>query len=463
MNYETARAAGTPNIRWVAASRFIPGPEDVDSFTEPTLEALTRPLTEQEKESGTWGLSSSRILFEGTLDEAQEFYQQTRHIPPPLDAPLAIYTDGLPIIIPTEERVAEMLTGTSHKPDELIVYQSDRVVRALTIIGGEGDVKKGEPVQFQPLKRTATVEQVAVNAVMAGCKPEHLPAILAMAESGTLNGDNVFICVSGPYAKEVGMNTGNGVLDPGNPANSTIGRASQLMAINLGGAVPGINRVHASMGGWFNRGGMCIAENADGLPEGWKGLNEEHGFKKDESVVAILYFSGIQTNFGGQFSPGGYRAFQKSGHGGIARRLGVKGKPGPHNFLEFHAHSLWTNREGAYTFIMVPEMAQHLRDYGFTSKDLVYKWLYNESFIPLKDYRNRSWVDLLTNGWMGIEPLSGKHWKELDDDYMVPLVNDASDNIIIVAGGPEEVVLTCSGGRSRTMGSSPAYGIDAWR
>jgi len=463
MNYETARESGTPNIRWVASSRFVPGPEDVESFVEPTLDALTRSLTEKEKEGERWAPEEPRVLFEGTLDEAQDFYQQTRHVPPPLDAPLAIYTDGFPIIIPTEERVEEMLTGTSHRPSEIITYQTDRVIRSMDILGGGGELKKGDMVRFQPLKRTATVEQVAVNAVMAGCKPEHLPAVLALAESGTLNGDNVLIVVSGPFVKEVGMNVGNGFLDPGNPANSTIGRASQLMAINLGGAVPGINRVHASMGGWFNRGGMCIAENADGLPEGWKGLNEEHGYKKDESVAVIMGMSGIQTNFGGQFSPGGYRAFQKSGHGGIARRLGVKGIPGPHNFLEFHAHSLWTAGEGGRTFIMVPEMAKHLRDYGFKDKQEVYEWLREKSFIPLKEYRNRSWVDLLTNGWMGIEETSGKHWKELDDDYMIPLVRDPFDNCIIVAGGPEEVVLTCGGGRSSFMGGNPAYGIDAWR
>ncbi|MEE8413855.1 MAG: hypothetical protein V3R96_04825 [Dehalococcoidales bacterium] len=460
MNTETARAAGTPNIRYISSSRFIPGPEDVDSFVESTLEALIKPLTEKERERGTWDSTTSRVLFEGTLDEAQDFYQQTRHIPAPLDAPIAIYSDGFPVIIPTEERVKEMLTGTSHKPDELISYQSDRVIRSMDIAGEGGEGKKGDPVRFQPLKRTATVEQVAINAVMAGCKPEHLPAVLAMAESGRLNGDNVLIVVSGPYVKEVGINTGNGVLDPGNPAGATIGRASQLMAINLGGAVPGINRMHASMGGPFNRGGMCIAENADGLPEGWQGLHEEHGFKKDESAVVIMGPSGIQTNFGGQFSPGGYRAFQKSGHGGIARRLGVKGIPGPHNFLEFHAHSLWAAGEGGRTFIMVPEMAKHLRDYGFKSKQEVYEWLQKQSFIPLKDYRNRSWPDLRTNGWMGIEPISGKHWKELDDDYMIPLVRDPFDCCIIVAGGPEEVVLTLSGGRNA---ASPGYSIDAWR
>ncbi len=109
---------------------------------------------------------------------------------------------------------------------------------------------------------------------------------------------------------------------------------------------------------------------------------------------------------------------------------------------------------------MVPEMAKHLRDYGFTSKELVYKWLYNQSFIPLKDYRNRSWPDLRTNGWMGIEPASGKHWKELDDDYMVPLMDSPFDNCIIVAGGEEEVSQQMGG---RGMGPSSVYSIDAWR
>jgi hypothetical protein len=459
MNTETARASGTPAIRWVACSRYLPGPEDVDLFIEPMIEELTRPLVEKEKESGVWSLNVPRVIFEGTLDEAQAFYQQTRHVPPPLDAPIAIYTDGFPIIIPTEERVAEMLKGTSHKPDELITLQSGRVTRSMESNQEMGRREKGDVVRFSPLDRTATVEQVAVNAVMAGCKPEHLPAVLAIAEMGRLDGDNVMIVVSGPFVKEVGMNVGNGFLDPGNPANSTIGRCAQLMAINLGGAVPGINRMHASMGGWFNRGGMCIAENADALPEGWRGMNEENGYKKDQSVVSFLGVSGIHTNFGGEFSPGGYRAFQKSGHGAIARRLGVKGMPGPHNFLEFHAHSLWAAGEGARIFIMVPEMAQHLRDYGFKDKADVYKWLYDQSFIPLKDYRNRSWPDLTTNGWTGIEPTSGKHWKELDDDYMIPLVRDPNDNCIILAGGPEEVILTLSGGR----GFGGAFNIDAWR
>ena len=83
------------------------------------------------------------------------------------------------------------------------------------------------------------------------------------------------------------MNTGVAMLDPGNPANAVIGRAYQLIARNLGGAITGVNRMNA-IGSPFNTGGTCFAENADALPPGWKGLNEEYGFKKDESVILGL-------------------------------------------------------------------------------------------------------------------------------------------------------------------------------
>ncbi|MBA7711948.1 hypothetical protein ES703_120916 [subsurface metagenome] len=353
----------------------------------------------------------------------------------------------------------EMLTGTSHKPDELITYQSERPARGGGFGGAIPGKKKGEVVQFQPMKWTATVEKVATIAVMAGCKPEHLPVVLAIAESGCSTGTTVFwgqwVCVSGPFVKEIGMNSGTGMLDNGNPANTTIGRTYQLMALNLGGAMTGVNRMN-SIGSPLNRGGTCFAENMDGLPPGWKGLNEEYGFKKDESIVMVQQGGGgIQ---GSQFSPGGYRALQKSGHGGIARRFDVKGTPGPHNWLEYIVPSLWAGREGGYTFVMVPEMAQHLYEIGFKSKDEVYEWIWKKSFEPLKDYRNRSWPDFSRNGWIGIEKTSGKPWKELPDDYMVPVAGDEPfANCIVIAGGQEEASVQISGGHGS------AYSIDAWR
>ena len=446
---------GVPNVRTVHASRTVPGPADVDRFVEAVLDGLRRPLTEKEKERGKYAPPQERVLFEGTLEEAQAFYQQTKHIPAPVNAPIAVYTDGFPIIVPTEERVREMLRGTSHKPDELVTYQVDG-------FGYYGDEhKKGDPVHFQPSEYTATVEKVAINAVMAGCKPEYLPAVLAVAESGCRTGTTVFnaqfVCLSGPIVRELEMNTGCGMLGPGNPANATIGRAYQLMAINLGGAVPGVNRM-SSIGNPLNNGGLCFAENGEGLPPGWKGLNEEYGFKRDESVVMVMSVEGgVRAR---QFSPGGYRAFQKSGHGGIARRLDVKGKPGPHNWMQFLVPGLWKDREGGLTFIMVPEMARHLYECGFKSKDEVYDWLWKQSFEPVGEFRKRSWPDLNTNGWMGIEATSGKHWKELSDDEMVPAGgNEPFNNCIVVSSSEEEVCVEIEG--SRAAGSG--YSIDAWR
>jgi hypothetical protein len=454
---QAAFIQGIPNIRCVHPSRTVPGPEDVDRFIEPLMEALTRPLTAKEKESGRWEIPDKRVLFEGTFQEAQEFYQRTEKIPTLQNAPICKYTDGLPIVVPTEDLVENMLKGTSHKPDEVIAFRSDhRLNDRLTMMGRTG--KKGDPVRFQNMRRTATVEKVATNAVMAGCRPEYLPVVLAIAEAGGGCGDGrggECFCVSGPIARKIGMNFDVNILGPGNPANRSIGRAAELMWRNFGGNIPSVTNCGILGNGLAN----CIPENADALPPGWKGLNEENGFKKDENVLVALRVGSINNT---QFSPGGYRAFQKSGHGGIARRLDVKGVPGPHNWLEYITPGLWAGGEGGFTFLMLPEMARHLYEYGFKSKDEVYEWLYKKSFMTVGEYRTHSWPDVATNGWTGVEATSGKHWKELPDDYMVPAMRDPYQNSIIVSGGGEEGSVWF-GGSSAVFGNSDnAYNIDAW-
>ena len=457
---QAATLSGSPCLRRIHVSRTLPGPEDVEGFLGPMFDALTRPLTEEEKAGGVLKLPEDRILFEGTLEEAQEFYQQTESIPYlRYSAPIALYTDGLPIVVPTEERVAEMLKGTSHKPDELIIHQSDH--GRMTMGMGEG-AKKGDPVLFQPVKRKATVEHVAVNAVMAGCKPEYLPVLLAIAEAGGGGGfdgrGSQGYVVSGPIAKEIGMNFDVGVFGPGNQANRSIGRAAELMWRNFGGNVPNVTNCGVMGAPLFN----CIPEDIDSLPPGWQGLNEEYDFKKEESIIYVINLGrgGTTSIHRTEFSPGGYRALQKSGHGGIARRLGVKGIPGPHNFFEYMLTELWAGREGGITFLMLPQMAQHMYELGFKSKDDIYEWLYNASFVTMKEYRTHSWPDVQTNSWLGIEPKSGKPYKELPDDYMVPMIRDPYENCIIVTGGGEEYPQWF--GARRSVGNL-AYSIDYWR
>ena len=145
----------------------------------------------------------------------------------------------------------------------------------------------------------------------------------------------------------------------------------------------------------------------------------------------------------------------------MARKLGVKGIPGPHNWLEYLIDEFWAGREGAKTIIMNPEMAKHLYEYGFKSKDAVYEWLYKQSFVPLSRYRHYSWVDLHTNGWLGTERMSGKPWKELPDDYMVPAAESPYAFCIVVGGGDEEVSHQLS--TPQHLGMDPFYSIDAWR
>ena len=448
---EAARVVGLPAARYVCESRTIPGHIDVERVIPELMDALTRPLTPEEQKRGRWEMPDKRILFEGTLEEAEEFYQQEEIIPNLQNALHSLYTDGLPIVVPTEERVAAMLKGTSHKPNELIVYQEDhRVGDRIFQMGSSG--KKGEPVRFMPMRRTATVEKIATIGVMAGCKPEFMPVLLAMAESGGGCGDGrggSGYCISGPIAREIGMNFDVNLLGPGNRANKSMGRASDLMWRNLGGEIPSVN----NCGVFGGPTGNCFPENAEALPPGWKGLNEECGFDKNQNVLVRMGASGGRS---GSWMPGQYREFQKSGHSGIARRLGVKGIPGPHNILEY-IRSFWVDGEGGFTFFMLPEIAMHMYEYGFKSKDAIYEYMYKRSFMPLKEYRLHSVPDVWTNAWKGIEPTSGKHWMELPEDYMVPACPSPMANCIIVMGAGEEQ-LPYTGGASRD-----AYSVDAWR
>ena len=448
---------GVPEMRFVSASRRLPGPEDVDNILGSILEGLTRPLTAKEKKGGKWAPEQPRILFEGTLEEAEEFYNQTEKIPGIHNAPFSMYTDGLPVVVPTEERVEDMLRGTSHKPDELIVYQRDEEI---AMDAARFSHRRGEVVQFMPMFRTATVEQVAVNAVMAGCKPEYFPVVLAIAESGGGTGDGRggggAYLVSGPIYKEIGMNVSYGRIGPGNPPNKTIGRVGSLLWRNLGGYKEMVSTI-MTYGSPVTNGGFILAEYAEGLPKGWKGLNEELGYKKNESVLMPIRAG--TWGLGQEHMPGVYRSLQKSGHGGIARFLNVKGIPGPHNYLDFITDGIWKTMEGGFTLVLVPDMAKDMYDFGFKTKQAAYEYIWKKSFETVKEYKLRGRPDYHTNGWTAIEKTSGKHWRELPDDYMVPAGGDdpfGSYNII-VCDGQETASQRFSGGHG------PAYSIDAWR
>jgi hypothetical protein len=181
------------------------------------------------------------------------------------------WTDGLPIVPPTEERVAAGLQAAGLAPDE--------------VIGVEG-------VRQRPI----TAEKVAVNAVMAGCKPAYMPVVVAIlramcqeqfnmhGSSASTGGSAPFIVVNGPIRTALGMNATHNVLANGNRANATIGRAIRLVLINVLGVVPGqLDRSTLGHAGKFT---CCIAEDEEDSP--WVPLAQERGIPAGTSAVTVL-------------------------------------------------------------------------------------------------------------------------------------------------------------------------------
>jgi hypothetical protein len=180
-------------------------------------------------------------------------------------------TDGLPVIPPTPERVARMLTGTLRDPREVIA----------TV-----------PPNLAPL----TIEKVAINAVMAGCRPEYLPVVNAVLEAvctdqfnihgimSTTWGATPVIVVNGPIRQRLGMNMGMMALGYGSRANATIGRAVKLVLRNVGGAKPG--DIERSTLGAIGKFTTCFAEWEERSP--FEPLHVERGFTKDENVVTVF-------------------------------------------------------------------------------------------------------------------------------------------------------------------------------
>ena len=223
------------------------------------VEALTKPLTEEEQNpKPVRSESRPRLLKPDTEENLQELFLENG------------WTDGMPIVLPTEERVARMLTGTAADPNE--------VVGRMTVTTLQ------EKLEY-------TVEKVAVNAVMSGAKPEHLPVILALAASqeGSMPSSTTsfgrMAVVNGPIREEIGMNSGLGALSPFNHANSVIGRAWTLMTINLGDARLG-ETFMGSTGNNMNYNNMFIAENEESSV--FEPFHVQKGFKKEESTVSLF-------------------------------------------------------------------------------------------------------------------------------------------------------------------------------
>ena len=301
------------------------------------------------------------------------------------------WTDGLPIIPPTEQAVEEMLRFTDYASDDSI-----------------GDLPpRGAP---------ATMELLAINCVMAGCHPQYFPVVItavqaAMEENYNLYGRQTttnpaahLILINGPVRKELDVNCAGQCFGPGWRANATIGRALRLIFRNVGGAIPQVTDM--STHGMPSRYTYCVGEYEEESP--WEPLHVELGYAASTSTVTV---------FPGQCPVNSFEHVAKTPQ----RYLGT--------IASTMAH-LGTNgiyRPGENMIFFAPEGAKFIASFGWSKKDIKLA-LFEYARQKVKDARERG-------GWF--HATAPKVWIDLDDDEAtMPVVKSPESIFIAVAGGP---------------------------
>jgi len=411
----TARAAGMPRTRQAYVPQpivdqtpeqlraYIEGHDPVSKrpFMQELIEGLTKSLDDEDLKGLTFERSTPRLLAPDTEDNLQKLFVENN------------WTDFLPVILPTEERVAAMLKGTSRKPDEVVA--------------------RLRPAAFREFWEI-TVEKVAVNAVMAGAKPEYLPVILALIASGQTARSSsttsfaVLGVVNGPIRDEIGMNSGIGAMGPYNHANATIGRAYNLASINgQGGSVPGESYM-GSLGNWYNYSAV-FPEAEERSP--WQPFHVQKGFKPTDSTVSVF--------FGGWYTNAGY---------------------GPRaTWQEKFRHCLAASEHHNPPLLVIDPIAARLfHKMGFDTKEKLIRWLHDNAQLPAREFWDNQWIQTLVKplAEAGVEPWASK--LKADPDELVTMF-DEQDIHIVVTGGETQGAWKLFGGSWR----GKIVSVDEWR
>jgi hypothetical protein len=418
----SAKEHGMPTMRIVCMPSidYFPNRATVEevrpvaeSFIDQIIEALTKPLTEEEinpkREVEPEARSFVEIKAE-SYDSAVEKFNQLyleNH-----------WGDGLPLIPPTEEAVKEMLTGTDRSPDEVI---------------GLVPFRKG----------AATIEKIAINAVMAGAKPEYLPVIIAAIEGLTdekyalpdysitpfshmLSSEgsfNMMIMVSGPIGKEINMNCGVGLLAHCYQANNTIGRAVELCVINLGYTWPGEIDM-ALIGRSSSHTFYTFAENIEDSP--WESFNEGLGYKPEDSYVTVSTVAGMTLYGGGTVGPWSVQSA-----------------------LDNLVKDVASSRMGMskHVIVICPELAIVLKRHGIKTKQSLGDYIYENTKVRYEDLTNREMqriqesINIKPGGLYYYERAAAKSFipkiqEALKPGGRVPMVNPDDIHIVVAGSVP---------------------------
>jgi hypothetical protein len=349
-------------------------------------------------------LASEEIELEDSLEAVEAHFRERG------------WTDGLPIVPPTPERVAAMLAGIEAEPD--------------LVLG-----------KLPPLWGEATVEKVAINAVMAGCPPTVLPVLAAALEAMLDPAFNLYavqatthpvaplLIGNGPAPRHLGMHAGSGVFGPGNRVNATLGRAVRLCLWNLGGGRPGAGDMATQ--GSPAKYTYAIAEREDASP--WGPLHASLGFRAEESVVTVF---------------GGEAPHNVNDH--VSQRaptlLGIVADTA----ATLGSNVGWYLTRSQLLVVFGPEHAATVAADGFSRAD-VQRFLYEHARLPLARRR--------LGGMWGIH--DWPRWMDTaEDDTRLPIVPAPEDILVMVAGGPGKhsaVVPNCCFSRavSRRIGRWP--------
>ncbi len=349
------------------------------------LEALTKPYSAAE--SSNLAIvrpvppQPQRLLKADTEDNLQRLFIERE------------WTDGLPAILPTEERVAKMLAGTRQPPDKL-------VGKAFMI-----DTQENLKI---------TVEMVAIAAVMAGARVEQLPVLLAIASTGqpaiqpsTLPFASALL-VNGPIRLEIGMNSGMGALGPYNQANAVIGRAWTLMSI-LWGFARRKRTFWTSQGNNYTYNNLCMAENEERSV--WEPFHVQKGHTREESVVSL------------------FRGWN------LLNSMGAAARRSWGEEIKLQMQALPALYSGA-TLILDPLTARHLKENeGFQTKLDIARWISENVKMPAHQFWDNDMIDMLVAplAMSGVQPYAA--WKQLPGDSLLAPYHRPEKISILVVGG----------------------------
>jgi hypothetical protein len=412
-----ARTHGMARLRYVYVPQPVMGksPAELRAYIDgndpitgrpvmtEVIDAITRPLDEEDRAAVAFDRSTPRFVEPDTEDNLHRLFIENR------------WTDYLPIVLPTEGRVAAMLAGTSHTPDE--------------VVGRMRPTSTREAWEY-------TVEKVAVNAVMAGARPEYFPVILALAASqvsargSTTSSTANMVVVNGPIRREIDMNWGIGAMGPFNHANATIGRAYGLLSQNLqGGSEPGMTYL-GSQGNGYMYNSLTCAENEERSP--WAPFHVQHGFQPEDSVVSV--FTGVRST---------------------AYCLGLR-----ETYWRTHVRNMLRGLHPYLppTLVLDPITAQQFVDRGgFDTADKLIRWVYENATMPAEVYWDYQLIQnyVYPKALKGVEPYATM--LRAPKDEPIPVYPIDSIHVVVVGGE--------TNGYWRIMGCnySKSVSIDEWR